>query len=93
MVKGKTTSGIKFQIDEKIKEDARLLYILTLIQRESTPVDEKGKLVFDLLAMIFGDQGVMSFMNEVAKKHDGVCSIEAMMVELNDIFEAINAKN
>lgn len=93
MVKGKTTSGIKFQIDEKIKEDARLLYILTLIQRESTPVDEKGKLVFDLLAMIFGDQGVMSFMNEVAKKHDGVCSTEAMMVELNDIFEAINAKN
>ena len=93
MVKGKTTSGIKFQIDERIKDDARLLYLLTLLQKEDTSLAEKGQLVFELLGMVFGNDGIMPFMDEVAKKNKGICSTEAMMRELNEIFDAINAKN
>lgn len=92
MVSGKTKSGIKFEIDERIKDDARLLYVLTQIQREDTPVEKKGQLVFDLLGIIFGDSDIMVFMNEVAEKNDGICSTEVMISELNDIFDAINAK-
>lgn len=92
MVSGKTKSGIKFEIDERIKDDTRLLYILTQIQKEDTSLEKKGQLIFDLLGMVFGDAGVMAFMNEVAEKHDGICSTEVMASELNDIFDAINAK-
>ena len=32
MVKGKTKSGIKFQLDERIKDDARFLYYMAKSQ-------------------------------------------------------------
>ena len=93
MVKGKTKSGIKYQINEAIRDDARLLYLLVKLQDESVPVEDKGEIVFKLLTLIFGDDGLMPFMNEVADKHDGVCSTEAVLTELNEILESINAKN
>lgn len=93
MVKGKTKSGIKFQINEKIKDDARVLYMLVQIRKDDVPAEDKGKTVFDLLTLIFGSDGIMPFMNAVAEKHDGVCSTEAMMLELNEILDSINAKN
>lgn len=93
MVKGKTKSGIKFQINEVVKDDARLLYMLVQLQRDDVALEDKGKTVFDMLTLIFGDEGVMAFMNEVAAKHDGICSTEAMLAELNEILESINAKN
>ena len=94
MVKGKTKSGIKFSLDERIKDDARLLFILVQIQSDKVSVERKGALVFDLLNIIFGNEDkVMEFMDEVASKHDGFCSNEILMAELNDIFEALGAKN
>lgn len=93
MVKGKTKSGIKYQINEAIRDDARLLYLLVQLQSDNVAVETKGKIVFDMLTLIFGNDGVMPFMNEVADKHDGVCSTEAMLTEMNEILESINAKN
>lgn len=93
MVKGKTKSGIKFQINEAIKNDARLLYLLVQIRRDDVPAEDKGKFVFDMLTLIFGADGVMPFMNAVADKHNGVCSTEAMIQELTEILDSINAKN
>ena len=34
MVKGKTKSGIKYQINESVRDDARLLYMLVQLQRD-----------------------------------------------------------
>lgn len=94
MVKGKTKSGIKFSLDERIKDDARLLFLIVQIQSDKVSVERKGALVFDLLNIIFGNEdNVMEFMDEVASKHDGFCSNEILMAELNDIFEALGAKN
>lgn len=94
MVKGKTKSGIKFSLDERIKDDARLLFLIVQIQSDKVSVERKGALVFDLLNIIFGNEDkVMEFMDEVASKHDGFCSNEILMAELNDIFEALGAKN
>lgn len=94
MVRGKTKSGIKFSLDERIKDDARLLFLIVQIQSDKVSVERKGALVFDLLNIIFGNEdNVMEFMDEVASKHDGFCSNEILMAELNDIFEALGAKN
>ena len=94
MVKGKTQSGIKYSLDERIKDDARLLYILIQIQSDKVSVERKGALIFQFLNMIFGnDDKVMEFMDEVASKHDGICSNDVLIAEINDIFSAIGAKN
>ena len=93
IVKGTTKSGIKFQIDSKIKEDTRLLYLLTRAQ-DTTEVAEAGKSLMSLLTLIFGtDANVMAFMNEVADKNKGICSTKNMIAELTDIFDTLNAKN
>lgn len=93
MVKGKTKSGIKYQINENIRDDARLLYMIVQLQNDTVEAEKKGKVVFDMFTLIFGEDGVMPFMNAVAAAHDGVCSTESMLTELNEILGSINAKN
>ena len=93
MLKGKTKSGIKFQINEAITDDARLLYMLVQLRRDDVSAEDKGQTVFDMLTLIFGSDGIMPFMNAVAEKHDGVCSVDCMIQEMNDILDSINAKN
>lgn len=94
MVKGTTKSGIKFQLDERIKDDARFLYYLAKSQDEDADTAEKSKAVMGMLKLIFGDDdGVISFMNTVASTNDGVCSVDVMLSELTEMFEALNAKN
>ena len=94
MVKGKTKSGIKFQIDERIKDDARFLYYMAKSQDENADMTERSKAVMGILKLIFGnDEGVISFMNTVASTNGGVCSTDVMLSELSEMFEALNAKN
>lgn len=93
VVKGVTKSGIKFQLDSKIKDDARLLFLLTKAQKTEDPT-ASGAAMMDLLSLIFGsDDGVFVFMNEVADKHKGVCGVKDMIAELQEMFDALNAKN
>lgn len=93
MVKGKTKSGIAFELNETIKDDARLVHLLVKIQQSKEPM-EVGKGMNQLLALIFGsDDGTYAFMSEVADKHDGVCTTAVMLEELTEMLEAINAKN
>lgn len=93
MVKGKTKSGIKFEMDERIKDDARVLYYLTALQKTDIDPMEASKGVFDLLGLIFGSQeNVLAFMNAVAEANDGVCDTTTMLSELTSMFEVIGAK-
>lgn len=94
MVKGKTKSGIKFQMDERIKDDARFLYYLTKAQDEEAEMGEKSKAIMGILNLIFGnDEGVINFMNAVASANDGVCDVKVMLTELTEMLNAVNAKN
>lgn len=93
IIKGTTRSGIEFQLDENIKDDARLLYLLTQMQRNDIEWSEKSNALFKMLELVFGGgEGLQLFMDEVANAHKGICSTEAMMGELNDMFETLNAK-
>lgn len=91
MVKGKTKSGIKFQIDERIKDDARLLHCLVDLQSDDT--DNQLIAIYRLLELLFGGKaGVIQFENAVASAHDGICTSELLMSELNEIFSKLNLK-
>ncbi len=94
MVKGKTKSGIKFQLDERIKDDARFLYYLAKAQDENADMGEQSKAITGILKLVFGnDEGVINFMNAVASVNKGVCAVDVMLAELTEMFDAINAKN
>lgn len=91
MVKGKTKSGIKYQIDERIKDDTRLYQFAT--EMRGTDEKKQSQALFDLLGLIFGGRdGVIEFQNTVAAVHDGVCTTELLMAEFTEIMEAINLK-
>lgn len=94
MVKGKTKSGIKFQLDERIKDDARFLVYIAKMQNKDVSIEESSAATMGVLKLIFGsDEGVLQFMDAVASANNGVCDITIMMTELNEMFEALNAKN
>lgn len=94
MVKGKTASGIKFQMDERIKDDARFLYYLAKAQDTTAEVAEQSKAIMGILKLVFGsDEGVIRFMDAVAATNKGVCDVKTMLAELTEMFDALNAKN
>lgn len=94
MVKGKTKSGIKFQLDERIKDDARFLFYIAKMQNKDVSIEESLAATMGILKLIFGsDEGVLQFMDAVASANNGVCDITIMITELNEMFEALNAKN
>ena len=93
IVKGTTKSGIKFQLDSKIKDDTRLVYLLTQGKNAKDQMDA-SEAVMKLIKLIFGsDENTMAFMDEVANKHKGVCDVKSMMSELMEMLNAIEAKN
>lgn len=93
VVKGKTKSGIKFELDSRIRDDARLMFLMAKAQKTDDPM-EMSTAMMDLLSLFFGSEdNVMIFMNAVAEKHKGVCDVKNMIAEINDMFEALNAKN
>lgn len=94
MVTKKTKSGIEFSIDERIKDDARLIRYLVKIQNKKLSENDKMQAVFDMIDFIFGSgDGADVFMAAVAEHHDGICSVDALVGELREIFTLINAKN
>lgn len=94
MVKGKTKSGIKFQLDERIKDDARFMYYLAKALDSEADMGEQSKAVLGILKLIFGtDEGVITFMNTVAACNDGICNVEKLLAELKEMFDALDAKN
>lgn len=98
LIKGTTKSGIKFQLDSKIKDDTRLLFLMSMIQKcnleDTESMLKANEALSNLLSLIFGtDENVLAFMNEVALKHKGMCDGKHMIAELNDMFDAINGKN
>lgn len=92
-MKGETKSGIKFEMDERIKDDTRILYYLTFLQTPDIDPMDASKGIFELLGLIFGSQeNVLAFMNEVADKNKGVCDTKTMLTELTEMFEILGSK-
>ena len=94
IVKGETSTGIKFTLDKRIKDDARLMFWLSKVQNDELEIMKRNQALFSLLELIFGSgEGLNAFLNEVAAKHNGVADVGSLMDELNDMFEALAIKN
>ena len=94
MVKGTTKSGIKFQIDDRIKEDTRFLLYHVKVQDPEIDPMEQARALMKIFELVFGsDEGVFKFMDAVANAHDGICGADELMAEWSEMLEAIKAKN
>lgn len=94
MVKGTTKSGIKFQIDERVKDDARLLRLFTKMQKKDIEPEEAAGLAMRTIDFIFGgEEGSDAFMDAVAAAHNGICDTKIMIKELTEILDACKLKN
>ncbi len=92
LIKGKTSSGLKYQIDPAVKDDIRVLRYMTLMNNQELPEMEQVKYLFDLLELIFGN-GLDAFLNEVAYLHNGVADPASLIAELKEIIDAAKLKN
>lgn len=94
IIKGKTKSGIKFELDKRVKDDTRLLLWLTKLQDEKKPMEDKAGALFSLLKFLFGGEDALAvFMDEVAAHHNGVADVVSLLAELSDMLEALDLKN
>ena len=85
MIKGKTTSGLQYQINPRVKDDMRILMYLNQIRDKDLGAGEKMEAFDNFLKLIFGDQ-VPAFMNEVAARHNGVADMASISAELSEIL-------
>lgn len=93
IIEGKTKSGISFVLDTRIKEDARFMHYMVKLQDKSVEKKVQLKYLYAMLEIMFGEEGLFVFEQEIAKKHDGICTVKEFNIELQDIYEALDLKN
>jgi len=84
---GTTKSGFEFDVNEAALDDYRLLKALNEVS------DGKTGKVTVIIEKLLGSDQEERLMEHVESINDGKCSATGMVAELNEIFEAIKAKN
>lgn len=93
MIEGKTKKGVSYKVKKDALNDMRLVLRLSDMQRYMNDGLKSAQAINGLLRFLFvDDEAVDVFMDEVADKHDGICTPDAMIEELTDIFDALKAK-
>lgn len=84
MIKGTTSSGFKFEIDEKQLKNYEFVELIS-------EVDENELLMPKILKMLLGDQ--VEALKDHVRDEDGIVPIEKMVQEIKDIFGNTQVKN
>lgn len=93
IVKGKTASGYSFAIDSRIKDDIDLSEAAIEVQFGESLIDQYNAVKKMGRILLGSDENVQKLKDTIRKKNDGFCSNEAFYAEINEIIEAMNAKN
>lgn len=83
MVKGKTKTGFKFETDERVLEDWRL--VLNIEKAESKNMTEKVKGVAALVHLLLGENEE-KLMKHIANRNEGFIPTDAIIEELASII-------
>lgn len=84
MIKGTTSSGFKFEIDEKQLKNYEFVELIS-------EVDENELLMPKILKMLLGDQ--VKALKDHVRDEDGIVPIGKMVEEIKDIFGNAQVKN
>ena len=86
MVEGKTKSGFKFKIDERLMDDWRLLKYIALA--ESSDPSEQLRGASSLVTLLLGDQEP-AMIEFVAKKNKGYVPATAVTEIITEILTTV----
>lgn len=90
MVKGITSTGYEFEIDDRKIGDFRFLKAL----RQSKSRDPEEQIIgaYDLVEMVLGKENVDDLCNHVAEP-DGFVATEKMLSEVTEILQIVAERN
>lgn len=86
MVEGKTKSGFKYKIDERIQSDWRLVKAIADSQNENPGTKLQGTV--DMIKLVLGNQEEL-LMQHIMKENDGFIPMEVMNTEITEIIQSI----
>lgn len=90
-MEGKTRTGFKFNVDDRILMDWRFTMALTKCQNGKGIDQLTG--AQEMVSLMLGEEGLAKLMEHISKKNDGYVPAEAVMEEVKDIFESKIPKN
>ena len=79
-----TKSGFKFDFDERMADDWRVLKAIGMADNKENP-DEMIAGSIELVTLIFG-KDEKRLIEHIRAKNDGFAPIEALKAELTDVF-------
>lgn len=87
MIEGKTRTGFKYKIDERVAKDWRLLDSI----RKSTSNDNMEQIaaMSSMIEILLG-KDKDRFMEHIEKKNDGYLPIDAIVADLLDIISGVS---
>lgn len=86
MIEGKTKSGFKYSIDERILSDWRMLEAIHA--SESKDASEQLGGITQLTDLLLG-KNKSKFMEHIAKKNDGFVPSEVVTSEITEMFTQV----
>ena len=90
-MQGKTKTGFEFDIDDRILTDWRFTMALTKCQN-GKGIDQLAG-AQEMVSLMLGGDGLNRMMQHISDSHDGYVPAEAVMAEVQDIFESKIPKN
>lgn len=85
MIEGKTRSGFKFKIDERIGQDWRVISAIAMAESADSAEQVKG--TSNLVKLIIG-KDEQKLIDHIAKKNEGFVPVSAITSEIVDILSA-----
>lgn len=89
MVEGKTKSGFKFSVNEKIFNDWDFITLADGLQNGQATMKE----INSLFEMVLGADGFEALKEHIRKKNDGIVDAIAMKDAFAEIVQNTKAKN
>lgn len=90
-MQGKTKTGFEFDIDDRILTDWRFTMALTRCQN-GRGIDQLAG-AQDMVSLMLGEDGLDRMMKHISENNEGYVPAEAVMAEVQDIFESKIPKN
>lgn len=85
MVEGKTKTGFKFKVDERVLEDWRLISSISMAESENLADRVKG--ITEVVHLLLGENE-QSLIEHIKKKNDGFVPTEVITNELASIISS-----
>lgn len=87
MITGRTKDGMEFQIDERIKDDWRLVKAIGKADSDN-PVDRMSG-TMEVVTLLIGKEGEDELTKHIMEKNEGFCPIDEVKQAILEIMDSM----